>query len=471
MGSSYIPNYMGDVSAMSAGGEDIGGQIAKSLSSLGSSIGHIANPQLEWHQKIRDAIAQNPEITQHLADFAYQNPDTFKQYAGVLPPDVMKLVGNTTPSFGAFKEHFARVGLSKMTDQEKTDISTARAFGTTVHGMKEEEKAGVVSTQTPEQVAPDIASQGAAKEMLGARPKEAIAQDTTAQLHGELVQNTLDYYNGMTKEQRDKVAPLGIPDLMADRHFQEEMDYRERVFAARDKDRVKDSQDRLEEADAIHMSQLTGAGDPKTWRAFRDDPQMQQRASDLASGKIVSQTPDDQKLLQVYHANQQVGQMFDDKGVNQRAKLTAGYKRDIDMYMDKLSGKGRYKNDGPPDDDVAGPLVDGLNNRFRSLASQGQPLYKATWGQEGKVLGISYGKKLHIKDSRGQEVDPSKLGEGVILDTSKLSPAAAEGYKRSGPGALNYFKQLNTPKALGYYNELLNAMQAEGMKVPEESAP
>src|SRR6267143_3478170 len=82
---------------------DWGPQLAAAFSNIGKGVSHIISPDLEFHEKFRDAVAANPKILEDLTDYAYLNNGSLGPLGDKIPRDIAAdihtraLAGNVTP--------------------------------------------------------------------------------------------------------------------------------------------------------------------------------------------------------------------------------------------------------------------------------------------------------------------------------------------------------------------------------------
>src|SRR6266699_1563825 len=76
MGISVVPDW----------GEAVG----KALSGLGERLAGSKDPYLDFHTKLREAMATNPEILEKLAGHAYLNEGSLGPAERLLPKDVLQ---------------------------------------------------------------------------------------------------------------------------------------------------------------------------------------------------------------------------------------------------------------------------------------------------------------------------------------------------------------------------------------------
>ncbi len=120
MGTSIVPSYLGNFGAfeMPGGMENVGRNIAQ----LGQSVAGMIDPYLDFHTRLRESLAANPELMTRFADFANENPAAFQSISRMLPKDVAMAVSQTQPSAKATEEAALRPALKKIGAMKESEF-------------------------------------------------------------------------------------------------------------------------------------------------------------------------------------------------------------------------------------------------------------------------------------------------------------------------------------------------------------
>lgn len=381
MGVSVIPSYLGNFGAFQvpSGMEGLG----RDLAALGSGIGHVIDPYMDFHTKLRETLASNPELMERFADFRSQNPEAYAQMSRMLPPDIRSAAESTKPSLKSVEEAALRPAMQK------------------ISGMKEGE--------LPKEMT--AAELGAYRRLAGGEPGQAAM----ARLRGDQANDARAYLGTLDPEVRQHIAAL---DLDSGLRMYEEMAFREKMLNERDKDRVKDYAQELALRSASHMAEQYG-GTPEEWGTYLHDAGRQQRARDMASGKLTPVSQQDSRDMEM---EQYRTLPLRQRELNlQRGDLAmrAVRQKSIEHIMDRINGTGKYP---PADEDMQRELIPALQEEMDQQYGPGK--FRVGVQPRGKFLGVHpYGSKVQITDEHGNALDPGSL-HGMQTNWSQVDPNA-----------------------------------------------
>lgn len=396
MTSPYvIPNDSATGAFVAPGGGTGLDRMGEGIGALLQGIGHFTNPYHDFHEKIREMLASNPEAIGHLADYAQENPTAFGALQKMFPKDVL----------GA--------------------ISQIHASPESQTRMRARENAPLLDVPTSELAKMDLTPsqletiRGAAGSVPGALQQTATVG---AQAGGEAA-----VYSHLTPEEKDAADHYSIAyfkhlkDVADQERLRREFQHASTALSA------QEHIDRLHEMTVEIALRKYNVGTVESWTAYYDDPKVQQRAHDLATGKINPVSGQDQQLLQM-------GMAIDRAPSEMRAREQSGVMRTLNAIRDRIvngyhvsgEGSGVLHHDTP--EDIKSIFLPSLQRQLDILASPqfGGPKLKAEYVPPPArdiahpLTFFQRGAKLIIRDETGNEVDPT------VIATMTARPDAAD---------------------------------------------
>ena len=376
-GVQVVPGYLGNFGAFQVPGQMEG--LGRDLAALGQGVAGVIDPHIQFHERLRDALAANPELMERFADFAANSPDAWEQMSRsrLIPRDVLEQVSRTNPTAAGALNAAVRPQIQALAGKKESELPA-------------------------EPTGAQIAAWG---RLTGERPKSQLQREQEA--------DALTFYHGIPPEERKHMAAEGqIPGLK----LQEEMAFRQKLFDERDKDRIKNRVDELRMRSAQNMADRTGVSTAEDWDDYLHNSKRMQRAKDMVAGTIPAVSQRDSLDMEMQHAYTLPLEQRKENLSRAEAAHRALEYRTLDGLIEHINGSKRY---APDDEDMGKARTDLLQEQLDQIFGPGA--YKASYGQK-RYLGIfGHGNNLQITDKTGNPVDPEML-TGHPADMSQVNP-------------------------------------------------
>jgi hypothetical protein len=321
-----------------------------SLAQLGSAIGRIVNPNLEFQQQLRAAIASDPNLAQTLAELERRSPG-FLQNLGAGKTGAA--VQDIPSSFGEELRNLGREEFGKLTDEQKKAFSLALQFG-----MSPIEAAKQLA------IAPAVGAAAEAKPELVAEAGEQVisgrtrAQRTEEDFQTQITNLANSHLASIPLSEKERAAARAkLPELFADEDFRKRAALQLALANARGSD-IEDSINRMREQDAIWWRRQTGVGSLEQWKSFLDNPIQGAETPELA----------------------EIAGAFTGVGVERKVSELSSTGRSIASALEAL--KEARGSD-------ALVLVAQLNSLFARQAAIGGPFFRVDLGPTGLRAGTA----------------------------------------------------------------------------------
>ena len=388
----------------------IADQLAPYIDQFGKALQEKFAPNKEFQKMMRDAIGKNPDLIIKLADIDARNPG-FLQRVG----------------FGKLGENIAGVGESAQGELERTTKPQQIAAGkaglaaktataeltadqaqaameyrrTHPEATQAEAEATVKAPVTKERIAEfQLEREKKRQSLIVQRPEGPV--DFVAQarkiLGGTADNITLSYLNDPTTSEAMGEAITYVRQT-------EEIAARKAAASSAKKDTIQERIDARHDQNAYGSYIKSGmAGDIDAWKGFMYDPQVQQRALDLKSGKITPTGLADQNLLEVVDAAEKVGlSRFNNNILSAQASITTSMK----LITKDLPAEQRVQQISSINTQLE--TMHKLNPRFPKVHAEWEDRSFANQG----LVGAFTSDRLVFKDDKGNIVDTSKVEEGL----------------------------------------------------------
>jgi len=453
---------------------DWGPQLAKALANLGQGLGDIINPNAEFQNKFKEAVAGGDTgIMQRLTDYIHIN--------GSLPPEIAKLVPKNLidslyinePSPEAIRARAAiraNRGLSPgQTNVLGQSVLTGLPPTTAAVQLEEAPMISRLAGQPPGTVPTTLAEAGGQRALSGLSAGNEAADALKASL-APVAQSYLDDLKQKDAENTAAGHPTNYYqraaaeqyDLLRDEHFRLTIDDRLMFMRLRHQDQI----DAIKEHESNYwVNKSGGMGSPDLWRYLLYDPKAAQRLQEIRSSG--PKNAEDATLLRMQNYRASDGanaeRAFYTQSLVQRDKL-----------FDAINGNPTKRI--APDDESRRPSdLAALNVE---LTREGVPI-EAFWGQSADGSDTKTKLRFRLRLHKQIEVPPEQLQQaiqqadktfsGSNLNIQQSRPAGA---KQQAPRpAVTVTPRSGTNNAAGQYDLNTPAGYWEYLRSQDNVAP
>lgn len=405
-----------------------GAQAGQNIASLGQAIADIINPNVEFQDQLKKAVAANPDLARELAALDRDNPGFLEKLgAGKIGENIK----GTAPSFSELLQGAARKGFAALPPDEQQAWATSRALGTTPTGLAlEGPTAKAVGKTVKEQ--PDLV-QGRAEQVITGQTKGQRAQESLDLTLYGLANAWLGTQN--LDAQAAAGARAKIPGVFDREDMLLRAQLEASLYGARTTTDFQESLARLNQADAQRWAQNTGVGTPADWMAFlygdpsKLDPKTVQKLTDAQNSislehKAVEYASTANRIAQTVDRINKTGKFAKtDITDEERSFFVSLLQRDINT-LQKWGGPQLTVNYGEPPNNVPSPVQFMLPDKWLGISKR---LYFTD--QTGAVLTPSMAIGLLTQPPSTPNA-PSPSPGGGAPDLSMLSPAARIAWSR-----------------------------------------
>lgn len=411
-------------------------QLGKDIASIFDSVQNVIDPDYHLKEAVRQKVIADPTYAQNLANFAYNNPEIYKKMGlnkigdviSGMSPDLKTVIDRATK--GYVKEEMEKPDseLAKYSAQQKL-------FGTSQEDFRQNQ------IQTL-QASANLAGTKKRNQALDYNLTQLGRESDRESLAQKAVTDAMNNYAGLEKADLPGLAKrlvsgkyqegdsalvsqiYAVPGLreqwlLAVQH-QKNLEEIEAKKQAIIEERKYTSQDSAVKA----WLASDRAGNPTLWRKLMEDPETQQRYTDLMADPSIAETPEDLMLVQ----------MGDSINAKQNGKNAEAIKQTITAMRNVFKDLGYLKGklgDNFSVDDVK-QSVDQLNTIFNLMNDKTGRMYLAKINPritEHLIAADEESDPIQIIDlSTGQVVDPGEVG--VIASGSPSYRAALEAVKK-----------------------------------------
>ena len=409
---------------------DYGAQLAEALARLGRGVRDIAAPHAEERIAFRKAAAANPAILQNLRDLAEIQgyTPTFEALKNLVPQDLLDVITSLEPS----PEARIRKAGARAVEQAEPETLTALGMADILKLPPAEAARQLalapaiprVAELPPGEVGPTAAERGAARFVGGEFPEEAAA----GVVQGDLVKLAGQHISALSPERKAELgAYQALPTLMADEHFMKQLALQERMFEARNRDRISDMMTRLAEQNIIWWQQNTGIGTTDGWREFFSEKgrkRLEALSGEDPRKPVSSLTAQDRELLEIQRAFQ----------------AAPAEKRALDLSrVDTAIGRLRVAIDKERSTSTRAGFIVALNQQLLNKARiTGAAPMHAAWAPaevptalEPVMGGLirQTTRKLRFYDDKNNEVSPESIEALSVVEpqSTRGAPSGGEG--------------------------------------------
>ena len=414
MGIQYIP-----------GAEQL---LAPAAMQITQGVLKFLNPNKDLQQAMTRAMAQNPELVQHMADMEASAPGTYERLG--LGADIAGTLRQVPMSAAATTEQALRPGAAGTAKSQQgaaraTADATSKTAGPTADltNAKTALNADVVKGAAKIMAAdPSITFDAALKTLTGETGAERASAERKGKLETAVVDKNLEALQRAGKlpknleevNWRDKANEFmngNLSGAEATAYFGNQ-DTREAFSAALDAVKL-DKQLAAQKALTALRGDPTlgnfrtqkafqeyqksgGVGTLDQWESFLFTPEGQARAKGLTNGTIKPTTQQDQDLLSVAKVTRQ---QIDTDKLSQ-----------VTLINDKIA-KQLTQVDNAPSDQAREVMLQGLNQLLSERASLGGMKVSAAYNDRGMLLP----GRVEYKDEKGKLLDDATV-HAVLAD-------------------------------------------------------
>ena len=447
---------------------DLRGDVARSLASLGQSIGGIIDPDKASRKRFQELLASNPQLAAALGRIEREAPGTLKNILPFdIPEEVISGLVAISPSIAELQADIQRPGLTPEAAGGElppevasalSEFARARAVGTTPTGLALEPKRVAAAEAIPQ----EAVTAGLEREVTGLTPGQTAQDKFNLEIFNTA--NTTFGELGLDEQQaaalRTKL-PAAFFDADSQEAFRQRKEIAQMQIDAQNLDRANERTDNFRRGVAARWTERTKTGLPETWQLFLFDKEANVKAKELASGAKAPENETDIRLLEVAQAfsrADQVDKITEEAAVRTQIGALIG-------RIEKRDSEGKYVLERT----VREALLNQLNNAFMELhnLSEGRtPLSIGDIKERGLVgkvfhLGREGNQPLRVIDEAGNEVDlgleqPDTTGTLNLetVDVSKLSSESRDNLLLLMQGGSFEDLQRQAPRSA---QEILNA--------------
>ncbi|KKL16039.1 hypothetical protein LCGC14_2499590, partial [marine sediment metagenome] len=415
---------------------DLRGDVARSLASLGVSVGGIISPHKKEKKEFRNLIARNPQLVGAFSRMERQSPGAVREIFPFLDEEMITSITSAPPSpeeLGEAIEIPALIPVEQggtLTPEAAETLgkfAVTERFGTTPAAAALEPKRVIAAEAIPQ----EAVTAGLRREVTGLTTGQR-AQD---EFNTEIFNVAMDSFNALGLEEADAAAlrdklPATFFDADAKLAHERRLEITNLQITAQTIDRANERLDAFRMGVASRWVNKTNVGLPETWQLFLYSKDANDRAKLLQSRADVPENESDISLLEVADAFARAKDA--DKIIEQAAA-----NRQIPILIERIEKRdsdGNYVLERS----VRVALVEQLNFVYMeaSALSEGRlPFRKAEIPAAGRFFGKN--KALVVLDESGQEIEQSarrleELREQATqaplelnletVDASRLSP-------------------------------------------------
>lgn len=347
---------------------DLRGDVARSLASIGQSIGGILDPDKASRKRFQEMLASNPALAKALGRIEREAPGTLQN---ILPFDIDEEIisglAAIPPSVAELGERPVRRAL---TPKEEGGVLTPEVsailgqFG--VAGMVGAKPAELAlepkRVAAAEAIPQEAVTAGERRRITGLTPGQT-AQDAW---NTEIFNTAMDSFNALEMEEADiAVLRTKLPAVFFDEDNQRLFGQRKAIaqmqIDAQNLDRANERTDAFQRSVGARWTERTKTGTPETWKMFLFTEGMNERGKGLAAGTILPQNQTDIRLKEVADAFARADQV--DKGMEE-----AAIKTQIGVLVGRINrrdSEGKFTNERT----VRLMLLEQLNSSIIELAN------------------------------------------------------------------------------------------------------
>lgn len=408
---------------------DWGPGLGQALGTLAQGIRHAADPEREFKKRFSEAVTTNPDLAQHLTDYAHINGGLPPEITKYIPRDLLDSILVNDPSPEAIRTRLAIRASRGLTPEQ--NVSAGRGFllgeSPTTAAVQLETAPLVpeMAGQPPGTVPTSLARAGAQRAISGL----SAGSEAADRLKATLAPAAQGYLDDLQQKDAENAA-AGHPtnyyqraaaeqyDLLRDEHFRMTIDDRLMFMRLRHQDQL----DAIAEHESNYwVNKSGGMGSPELWRYLLYDPKAQQKIQEIRS--TGPKNSDDATLLRMQNYRESNGanaeRAFYTQSIVQRDKL-----------LDAINGNaGKHIM---PDDESRRPSdLAGLNIE---LTREGVPI-EAFWGQSADGSDTKTKLRFRLRYHKQVEVPPEQLQQAMQQADKTFSGSNIQVNQPARPGA------------------------------------